>query len=203
MPRGRASSRHERAREPEAICFQAPPRTLTGPGALRVDADFLDKHQGAAPGACLCCRRMSSGISEFLTADHRRGEELFEAALQRAAGGDWDGCREHFDAFRAALHRHLEIEEQILFPAFEETTGITAGPTRVMRHEHQQMLEQLDRMSAALAARDAPGFSSSAKSFVGLMAAHSAKEENVLYPMCDEALPEGQSEKLQAMVKKA
>lgn len=202
-PARRARTRHERARDLETICFQATPRTLTGLGVLRVDADFLDEHQGAAPGACLCCPRMGSGISEFLTADHRRSEELFEAAVQRAAGGDWDGCREQFGAFRAALHRHLDIEEQILFPAFEETTGITAGPTLVMRHEHQQMLQLLDRLSAALAARDAPGFSNSAKSFAGLMAAHSTKEENVLYPMCDEALSKGQSEKLQAMVKEA
>lgn len=146
---------------------------------------------------------MDSGISEVLTADHRRSEELFGAAVQRAAGGDWDGCRERFDAFRAVLQRHMDIEEQILFPAFEETTGITAGPTRVMRREHEQMLRELDRMSAALAARDAAGFSNSAKSFAELMAGHSAKEENVLYPMCDQALPEGETKKLQAMVERA
>ncbi|MBI3937757.1 MAG: hemerythrin domain-containing protein [Betaproteobacteria bacterium] len=142
-------------------------------------------------------------ISEFLSADHRRGEELFEAAVQAAGRSDWDGCRSRFDAFRAALRRHMEVEEQILFPGFEEATGITAGPPHVMRHEHRQMLGLLEQLATALSARDAAGFSGCANAFVALMAAHSAKEENVLYPMCDQMLPESTVEKLRPPVKNA
>lgn len=142
-------------------------------------------------------------ISEFLTADHRRCDGLFEAAVQAAESADWDGCRRGLDAFRAALSRHMAIEEEILFPAFEAATGVTAGPTRVMRYEHQQMLGLLDQLHAALAARDAQRFADSEKSFTGLMAAHSAKEENILYPLCDEALPGLSGEKLSETVRAA
>ena len=137
-------------------------------------------------------------ISEFLTADHRRCDGLFEAAMQAAESGDWDNCRRQFDAFRVALRDHMAAEEQVLFPAFEAATGMSAGPTRVMRYEHQQMLGLLDQLQAALAARDAQRFADSAKSFTGLMAAHGAKEENILYPLCDEALPDLDGESLQA-----
>ena len=139
-------------------------------------------------------------ISAFLTADHRHGDELFAAAAQAAAGGDWTGCRERFDAFRAALQHHIAIEEQVLFPAFEQATGLSAGPTQVMRHEHQQMLALLDHVSAAITERDAARFHSSAASFTALMTLHSAKEESVLYPMCDGLLPELNGAKLQEMV---
>ena len=128
-------------------------------------------------------------ISEFLTADHRRCEALFEDAARAQGSGDWEGCRERLGAFRAALHAHLAAEEQVLFPAFDATTGITAGPTEVMRCEHEQMLERLGELDAALAARDAVRFAERAASLAGLMAAHGAKEENILYPACDEALP--------------
>lgn len=139
-------------------------------------------------------------ISEFLTADHRHGDELFAAAAQAAERGDWAGCHERFDAFLRALKHHMAIEEQVLFPAFEQATGIAAGPTRVMRDEHQQMLALLEDVAAAIAAHDEARFRGLAHSYTALMDSHSAKEENVLYPMCDEALPELSGEKLLEMV---
>lgn len=141
-----------------------------------------------------------ASISEFLTADHRRGDELFAAAAQAAERGDWAGCRQGFDVFRQALKHHMDIEEKVLFPAFERATGLSAGPTRVMRREHQELLALLDRIAAAAAARDAPGFRRTAEPFTALMYQHSAKEENVLYPLCDEALPDLNGEKLREMV---
>jgi len=141
-----------------------------------------------------------TSISEFLTTDHRHGDELFAAAAQAAEQGDWAVCHQQFNAFLRALKRHMKIEEEALFPAFEQATGITAGPTRVMRHEHQQMLALLEDVAAAIAAHDAARFRSLAQSFTALMGSHSAKEENVLYPMCDEALPGLSGEKLQEMM---
>lgn len=141
-----------------------------------------------------------SRISEVLTTDHRLGDEMFAAAAQAAERGDWAGCHERFDAFLRALKHHMAIEEQVLFPAFEQATGIAAGPTQVMRDEHQQMLALLDGVAAAIAARDAARLGAAARSFTTLMSSHSAKEENVLYPMCDEALPEFSGEKLAELV---
>ena len=144
--------------------------------------------------------RHMTKISEFLTADHRHGDQLFAAATHATGLGDWAGCRERFDAFHQALRHHMTIEEQVLFPAFEQATGISEGPTRVMRHEHQEMLELLDDVSAAVTASDAAGFRGSAESFTALMSQHSAKEERVLYPMCEGLLPELNGAKLQEMV---
>ncbi len=139
-------------------------------------------------------------ISAFLTADHRHGDELFASAGQTAAGGDWAGCRQGLDAFRQVLKHHMDVEEQVLFPAFEQATGLSAGPTRVMRREHRELLALLDRVAAAVAARDVPGFRRAAEPFTALMNQHSAKEENVLYPLCDQALPDLSGEKLRDMM---
>ncbi len=93
-----------------------------------------------------------TSISEFLTADHRHGDELFAAAAQAAEQGDWAVCHQQFNAFLRALKHHMKIEEEALCPAFEQATGIATGPTQVMRHEHQQMLALLDEVAAAIAA---------------------------------------------------
>ena len=137
-----------------------------------------------------------STITAVLTADHRHGDQLFAAATQAAERADWAACAGQFDAFLLALKHHMKIEEQVLFPAFEQARGMRGGPTWVMRHEHQEMLAMLDGIAAAIAAREAGNFRALAESFSELMAAHSAKEERVLYPMCDEALPDLSGEKL-------
>jgi iron-sulfur cluster repair protein YtfE (RIC family) len=135
-------------------------------------------------------------VSEFLTADHRRCDALFEGAVRAAEAGNWDKCSQQLDAFRSALREHTAAEEEVLFPAFEQATGIASGPTRVMRFEHGQMLQRLGELEAALAARDTGQFAERAASLAAFMAAHGAKEENMLYPACDEALPGLSAEKL-------
>lgn len=141
-----------------------------------------------------------STITAVLTADHRHEDRLFAAATQAAEQVDWFACHQQFNAFLRALKRHMKIEEEVLFPAFEQATGMSSGPTWVMRQEHQQMLAMLDEIAAAIAAHNAENFRALAQSFEGLMAAHSAKEEHVLYPLCDEALPDRSGEKLQELV---
>ena len=177
------------------------------PHAVPSGTNFLMSIKEASRPSPYCAGKLHAvhggamtSISEFLTTDHRHGDELFAAAAQAAEQGDWAVCHQQFNAFLRALKRHMKIEEEALFPAFEQATGITAGPTRVMRHEHQQMLALLEDVAAAIAAHDAARFRSLAQSFTALMGSHSAKEENVLYPMCDEALPGLSGEKLQEMM---
>lgn len=140
-------------------------------------------------------------ITAFLTDDHRHADKLFAAVAQHAARRDWHACEQQLVAFRGAFESHLKIEEQVLFPAFEQASGFTAGPTAIMRREHEQMLEKLDAVGAAIVARDAERFHAFAEPFSALMAAHSAKEENVLYPLCDQTLDGLSGEKLQEMMR--
>jgi iron-sulfur cluster repair protein YtfE (RIC family) len=124
-------------------------------------------------------------ITSVLTEDHRYADDLFAAAARAAADGVWNECERQLQHFRAALETHMKIEEETLFPAFEQATGSKAGPTAVMRHEHRQMLALLDDLAGATGARDAKRFDSLAQSFMTVLNMHSAKEETVLYPMCD------------------
>ena len=124
-------------------------------------------------------------ITSFLTEDHRLADDLFASATQHAADGTWQECGRQLARFRAALETHMKLEEDVLFPAFEQATGNTQGPTYVMRHEHREMLTALDEIDQAAAAREAKRFASLTQSFVDVLDVHSAKEETILYPMCD------------------
>jgi iron-sulfur cluster repair protein YtfE (RIC family) len=124
-------------------------------------------------------------ITGYLTGDHRLADALFDAAQESGRRGDWLACRETIARFRAALESHMQVEEQVLFPAFEQATGMASGPTAVMRIEHQQMLQQLDAIAAAASSGDGASFASAAGNFKAALDLHSRKEEQILYPMCD------------------
>ena len=62
------------------------------------------------------------------------------------------------------------------------------GPTVVMRGEHDEFRALLLQMIRQLDASDLDGFLGNADTFLILMQQHNLKEENVLYPMMDQAL---------------
>lgn len=127
-------------------------------------------------------------ITTFMSDDHRRCDHLFAAAEDAAAHGDLSACRTRFQEFQSAMEQHFAMEEQALFPAFEDATGNRMGPTRVMRLEHQQMREVLAALAEALAADDVEEYLGQAETLLILMQQHNIKEEQMLYPMSDRAL---------------
>lgn len=127
-------------------------------------------------------------FADTFSQHHRHCDDAFARAEASAQSGDWAKARADFDAFSKAMAAHLGTEEQTLFPAFEDRTGMRQGPTQVMRLEHDQMRQLLGEMTAALEAKDADGFGGAAETLLVLMQQHNLKEEHMLYPMCDRAL---------------
>lgn len=129
-------------------------------------------------------------ISDYLSADHQRCDSLFASAEAAAAENHPAAASEAFVAFQEAMLHHLDMEESILFPAFEQATGSNMGPTRIMRMEHAQMRELFEQMQDALAGKDTDTFAGLAETLLILMQQHNLKEEQILYPMTDRALSE-------------
>ncbi|MBL8260243.1 MAG: hemerythrin domain-containing protein [Candidatus Competibacteraceae bacterium] len=129
-----------------------------------------------------------TAIAESLAAEHRCCDERFTATEAAAERGDAGRCREEFRRFQTAMELHFRKEEEALFPAFEQMTGNSMGPTRVMRLEHRQMRETLAEMRATLDRGDLEEFLGQSETLLILMQQHNVKEEQMLYPMCDRVL---------------
>ncbi len=132
-------------------------------------------------------------IAGYLTEDHQRCDALFAEAEQKVSEGDWAAARTAFDRMRQAIEHHFAMEEEVFFPAFEETTGMTMGPTQVMRQEHAQMRALFDAMAGALESGDAEAYLGDSETLLILMQQHNAKEEQILYPMLDSHLQEAEA----------
>ena len=126
-----------------------------------------------------------SDIKDYMTHDHRRCDDQFAAAEKAVADGDWESGEARFNEFREAMERHFDMEESVLFPEFEEASGMTEGPTAVMRSEHDEMRRLFEQMAMAVGARYEEEFLDAAETLLLMMQQHNMKEEQMLYEMAD------------------
>ena len=140
-----------------------------------------------------------STISQRMHDDHRRCDELFATAEESVNDGLWEPAVDAYTAFRDATLHHFAMEEEALFPAFEEASGNTMGPTQMMRHEHQQMRALMEQMAEGIERRDGEGYLGASETLLMMMQQHNLKEEQILYPMTEQVLGDGQSDVIARM----
>jgi hemerythrin-like domain-containing protein len=84
-----------------------------------------------------------------LVSEHRECDELLHRAEQAINEGKLTEALVLLNRFSDMLNRHLQEEEQDWFPAFEKQTGMTSGPTMVMRTEHADIRDMAAQASSA------------------------------------------------------
>ncbi|HJP38605.1 MAG TPA: hemerythrin domain-containing protein [Gammaproteobacteria bacterium] len=129
-----------------------------------------------------------STLIEFFIQSHRDCDERWVAVERAIEGGESAAVRASWEAFSGIQRHHLEMEEQLMFPAFEAATGMTAGPTAVMRMEHSQMRGLLDQMERAIPDGDFQTVLDLGDTLLMLVQQHNQKEEGMLYPMANDVL---------------
>lgn len=128
-------------------------------------------------------------ISSYMERDHVLIDGHAERAFAAAGSHDWAALEREGREFLERLRRHIEMEERVLFPAFEQRTGMTmGGPSAQMRAEHEQMQPLLARLQQAITARDGAQYRDAATALLDILIPHNRKEEQMMYPMLDEAM---------------
>ena len=131
----------------------------------------------------------SQGLKEFFTLDHRRLDDKWAEVEAAVQARDVDAEKSSWRSFQRELLRHLRMEEEVLFPAFEQATGMTdGGPTFIMRSEHDQMRGLIEQMGAAADGDDYDELVDLGDTLLMLIQQHNQKEEHMLYPMAEQAL---------------
>lgn len=124
-------------------------------------------------------------ISAFYEQDHDRLDELLRT-FQQLKRSDFAKAKEAFKEFKLGLQRHIVWEEDLLFPLWEEKTGMAeGGPTFVMRNEHRQIGQQLEAIHQKVADQN-PESDQEEQALLDLLGSHNMKEERVLYPALDQ-----------------
>jgi len=130
-------------------------------------------------------------VTELLCHDHRRLDSLLAEAKRCLVAGDFPRASARFAGFRDGLERHIAVEEEILFPAFETFTGGAGrGPTEVMRSEHAELRRLMAEVAASFERGDGEGYATPLAALTARIYAHNGKEERILYPAIEHAARE-------------
>lgn len=136
-------------------------------------------------------------VLSFMGADHDRLDNIFQE-FKNIKNTDKNKARNLFHEFKVGLQKHIVWEEEILFPLFENKTGMyDTGPTAVMRLEHKKIKDLLERIHHSIAKHIQTN--DLEDSLIEVLTEHNNKEENILYPWIDDSVS-GQ-EKEQAFTK--
>ncbi|MBI5642265.1 MAG: DUF2249 domain-containing protein [Deltaproteobacteria bacterium] len=125
-------------------------------------------------------------LTDYFQTDHKRLDGIFAKFEDSAESGSWGEAAIEFREFRLGLKRHIKAEEEILFPLFEEKTGMhDNGPTFVMKMEHKEIHEWLDKILSGTEAENSAQVSEGKTALMNILADHNMKEEHILYPESD------------------
>ncbi len=148
--------------------------------------------------------------SEVLKAEHRGIERMLRWLAREAArieAGEQvqvEAVDRAVDFLRNFADRcHHTKEEAELFPALQRA-GVPAqgGPVGVMLADHDQGRAYIRAMAEALASykrgdtEAAAALAASTKGYVNLLTSHIWKEDNILFEMADQLLPEEEQARL-------
>lgn len=133
-----------------------------------------------------------TSIPEYMTNKHRECDDFFSEAEAAVVKNNWSLALTKWQSFALELTKHFSQEEEVLFPQFEQATGMTSGPTQVMRMEHQQMRALVQDLDNALAAKEKDEYLGLSETLMVMIQQHNMKEEMMLYPMMEQNLSDGE-----------
>ena len=129
-----------------------------------------------------------ANIKEFMTKDHRDCDDTFAAMEQKAHSESVTAAKSLYEQMAEEMEHHFQMEERVLFPTFEEKTGMTQGPTQMMRMEHSQMRQLIKEIGEAVANDDKERFFGLTETMMIMLQQHNMKEEQMLYTMVQQHL---------------
>lgn len=143
-------------------------------------------------------------ITEILSNEHRVIEQVLDCldrwvlVSEKDGQADWTTADQILQFLRTFADRcHHGKEEEQLFPMME-ARGFSpnAGPTAVMRSEHEQGRRYMKEMADAVKQGEAGEptaiipFAKNARAYSAMLRLHIQKEDNCLFPMAESALSE-------------
>lgn len=132
-------------------------------------------------------------LAEALEHEHRE----IDAGIEAYTSGPTPDSRAQLLRATAALRRHIYLEEEILFPPLY-AAGMVA-PLLVMLREHGQIWDTLDSLERALDA-DPQAAPRLIRQLTAQLQHHNLKEERIVYPQADTALPDPVATRLRAFL---
>ena len=135
------------------------------------------------------CHRAHNCLEE-LRSDHQKILESFDG-LEKSISKNplvYEEIGEFLEFTKNFSEPHHKKEEKVLFPALEKK-GIPneGGPIGMMLFEHETKRSHIKKIDEGFKEKNGEKILLNAKAAISLMREHIEKENNILYPMAEEA----------------
>jgi len=128
------------------------------------------------------------GLAAFFEQEHHDCNARWADVEELLATNDIETARPAWVKFDASLRKHIAMEEEVIFPAFEAASGTgDEDSTEMMRMEHQQMVRLLEVIGKAVDTGGTEEAMDAGDQLLILIQQHNAAEE-VFYPRAENLL---------------
>ncbi len=134
---------------------------------------------------------------DMLTSDHRRVEQIFTRIEATPASAVNERAR-LLDELRTELTRHAVAEENVLYPAYMQSTSVGPGVTEEFYKEHASIKQRLYRLEQM--PKNDPNWMSTAMALRREIATHVQEEEERMFPQMRAAMSPQQVDQLTQMI---
>lgn len=124
-----------------------------------------------------------NSTDNWLMHDHSLYETLLSQCQDAVEIEDWGTADLALRDMVTHLKRHMALEEEVLYPAYEATAHAPQGPTRALREEHDQIVRLIRDMVRVIKTRDSGHVLECLTHLENLMIKHHEKEEDIFLPM--------------------
>ena len=126
--------------------------------------------------------------SNWLVHDHRRHEAALTQCELAAGAEDWWEAVDLFRDFVDGLRLHMRMEDEVLYPLFEETCPDVADDIADLRYEHERLNQLVEELVHVIRHKDFDHLEESLRPLKQTMMEHNAHEEAVFRRMGDSPL---------------
>ena len=125
---------------------------------------------------------------DWLIHEHSLYENLLVECQDAIEREDWHTVDAQFSELITHLKRHMAVEEQVLYPAYEAATHAPQGPTGALREEHDHIVRLVQDMHRIFQTRDSDHALECLVHLEKEMIKHHEKEEDIFLPMASHIL---------------
>ena len=140
-----------------------------------------------------------NSTDNWLVHEHSLYENLLDQCLEAVDIEDWGTVNRAFSELITHLKRHMALEEEVLYPAYESAPHAPQGPTAALRAEHDDLVRLIKDMLALIKTRNSDLVAGGLAYLETHMIKHHEKEEDIFLPMASHILNTSRDELLQKM----
>jgi iron-sulfur cluster repair protein YtfE (RIC family) len=126
--------------------------------------------------------------ANWLIHDHSKYEDLLAEFKDTVAIEDWKDADQLFRLLVTNLKGHMAMEEEVLYPAYEQASHLPQGPTQALRHEHDQIVKLVEDINRVIKTRDSTHMLDCVTYLEKCMIKHHEKEEDIFLPLASHVL---------------